>query len=71
MFLLINYSTRLNDKVDKDFEKIDDIEKLNIDDVNRIESVNDICEEELLSLLLSNLRFFKYCKCVNNWDSMF
>ena len=58
--------TYSNNEIDKDFEKINDIKKLIIDNVNRIENVDDICGEKLLSSSLSNLRFFKYCKYMNN-----
>ena len=66
MFLSINCSTRLNNKINKNFKKIDNIEKLNINNVDYIKNISDICGEELLSLLLSNSRFFKYYKYMNN-----
>ena len=75
IFLLINYSTRLNNEINENFDKnskkINDIEKLIIDNVDHIENIDDICEKELLSLLLSNSRFFKYYKYVNNWNLIF
>ena len=66
MFLSANYLTRSNNKIDESFKKVDNIEKLIIDNVNRIKSINDICEKKLLLSLLSNSKSFKYYKCVNN-----
>ena len=66
MFLLINYLTRLNDEIDKNFKKINNIKKLNINNVDYIKNINNICEKKLLLLSLSNSRFSKYYKYVND-----
>ena len=66
MFLLINYLIYLNNEIDKNFEKINNIKKLNVDNINHIKNIIDICEKELLSSLLSNSKFFKYYKYVND-----
>ena len=66
MFLLTNYSTYSNNKIDENSEKINNIKKLNIDNVDHIKNINDICGKELLSSSLSNSRSFKYYKYVNN-----
>ena len=66
MFLLINYSTRSNNRIDEDFKEINNIKKLKtINNVNRIDNINNIYEKKLLFLSLSNSRFLRYYKCVS------
>ena len=66
MFLSASYLTRLNNKVDKDFKEANNIKELVIDNVNRIENIDNTCEKELLLLSLSNSRSSRYYRYINN-----